>query len=443
MYRFFLWVKDNENQLWVKPAIGSLFAIGFALFAAAGNQLDLPKNFPEIERDTLDGLLTVIASSMLAVTTFSLSIMVSAFASASAAATPRATALVIGDEHAHNAIASFISAFIYSIIAKSALGVSYYGPTGRFILFISTLAVLIYLIYTLIRWVRTMSSLGRMGNTIDKIEVATTNAMQNYRDRPTMGALLSAPTEPVGVPVRCEEVAYVRHINIEGLQAMAVEIDGRIHIMARPGTLVDPGTVLLYIESSHEDIDLERARNAVLLGKMRSFDQDPRFGMIVLSEVAQRALSPAVNDPGTAISVMNAMARILISTRPNPNSTDSGEFDRLSLVEIDETDLVRQGFDPISRDGAAIFEVIIRMQKLLASIAEQAVLSLKMPAHQQAADALRRACQSLALESEKQAITDVFGQLHGHAVKLDADDADAGAARATAPPPRTTAGEPA
>lgn len=88
MYRFFLWLKDSENQLWVKPAIGSLLAVMFALLAALGNQFELPESVPKIDRETLDGLLTVIASSMLAVTTFSLSIMVSAFAMAASGASP-------------------------------------------------------------------------------------------------------------------------------------------------------------------------------------------------------------------------------------------------------------------------------------------------------------------------------------------------------------------
>ncbi len=301
MYRFFLWLKDSENQLWVKPAIGSVSRSCFALLATLGSHFMSEDALPEIERDTLDGLLTVIASSMLAVTTFSLSIMVSAFASASAAASPRATALVIGDEHAHTAIASFISAFIYSIIAKTALGISYYGPVGRFILFVSTLAVILFLIYTLIRWVKTMSSLGRMGNTIEKIEDAAARAMQQHRDRPTMGARLDAPSDPHGQLVRATEVAYVRHIDIETLQAMATELDTRLHLRVRPGTLVDPGTVLACVEGDAE-VDVERIRNAFVLGTARTFDQDPRFGLIVLSEVAQRALSPAVNDPGTAIA---------------------------------------------------------------------------------------------------------------------------------------------
>lgn len=415
MYRFILWVRDSENQLWVKPAIGSLLAILFALLAALGNQFEVPESIPKIDRETLDGLLTVIASSMLAVTTFSLSIMVSAFATAATAASPRASALVVGDQDAHTAIASFLSAFIYSIIAKSALGVSYYGDAGRLLLFGSTIAVIGYLIYTLVRWVKTMSSLGRMGNTIDKIEAATAAAMQVYRDQPAMGAGLLPPDRAPGFPVTCDQVAYVRHIDVDALQRLAVDLDARIHIRVRPGTLVSPGTTLATVEVA-ESFDRQRALDAFVLGHARSFDQDPRFGLIVLSEVAQRALSPAVNDPGTAIAVLNALTRVLVEVRPDPDAPRIDQRDRLSLVELDEDDFVRQGFDPIARDGAASCEVIVRMQKLLATVADHAVLSLKAPAHRQAAVAARRAEQALVLDDEKRLVAELFATLHGAAI---------------------------
>jgi uncharacterized membrane protein len=411
MYRYILWLRNTENQLWVKPAIGSVFAIAFALLATLGGQFLSEDALPEIERDTLDGLLTVVASSMLAVTTFSLSIMVSAFASASAAASPRATALVVGDQHAHTAIASFISAFIYSIIAKTALGIQYYGPAGRFILFLSTLAVIIFLIYTLIRWVRTMSSLGRMGNTIEKIEAAAATAMQVYRELPTMGATLHAPAQPSGQLIRASEVAYVRHIDIETLQAIAVEGNTRLHVRARPGMLVDPGTVLVCAEGQGE-VDVERIRKAFVLGPARTFDQDPRFGLIVLSEVAQRALSPAVNDPGTAIAVMNSMARVLVHTKSDRPAAPPLEFDRLSMIAIDEADFIVHGFDPIARDGASLMEIGVRMQKLLATIANHGVLAQRDAARSQAAMALRRAQRALSLDEDKQRLARLHEQLH-------------------------------
>ncbi len=61
------------------------------------------------------------------------------------------------------------------------------------------------------------------------------------------------------------------------------------------------------------------------------------------------------------------------------------------MVPLDEADFILQGFDPIARDGASICEVGMRMQKLLATIAEHGVLALREPAQRQAALALRRA----------------------------------------------------
>ena len=280
MHRLIVWLKDSSNRLWVKPAVGSVLALVFALLAALGNRFIPAGSLPEIERATLDGLLGVIASSMLAVTTFSLSIMVAAFASASSGATPRATELLIGDEGSQTAIASFISAFIYSIVAQTALGLGYYGPTGRFILFVSTLAVLAYLVVTLIKWVHTLASLGRMGNTIDKIERATLAAMQRYRQSPTMGAVLASPAgaqlAPSAQLVAADGVGYVRSIDMASLQHLADKHKLPLHILVRPGAHVMPGTPLVWFAADRAAADA--VRHAVVLGHARSFDQDPRFG---------------------------------------------------------------------------------------------------------------------------------------------------------------------
>ncbi len=56
---------------------------------------------------------------------------------------------------------------------------------------------------------------------------------------------------------------------------------------------------------------LEKATRAFSIGTIRTFDQDPRFGLCVLTEIAERALSPAVNDPGTAIDILGRAVRVL------------------------------------------------------------------------------------------------------------------------------------
>ena len=176
---------------------------------------------------------------------------------------------------------------------------------------------------------------------------------------------------PTGEPVHANKVGYLRHIDMQTLQEQAVAASTRLHLRVRPGQLVHPGTVLVIVEAganADNPPDPAALRQAFVLGDGRSFDQDPRFGLIVLCEVAQRALSPAVNDPGTAIAAMNTITRVLVDT-PTDQVSQEAPLDRLSLVPLDPADFIHQAFDPIARDGAAVLEVQLRMQKLLSIIA--------------------------------------------------------------------------
>ena len=418
-YRFYLWIRDGGNSLWVKPALGSVFAIAFALFATLTDQVVPADTLPSIDSETIKNVLNVIATSMLAVTTFSLSIMVASLSSVASGASPRATELVMGDDSTQNAIAVFISAFIYAVIAQIALGIGFYGPSGRFVLFIATVLVLLYLIYTLVMWVKTLSSLGRMGNTLGKVEEAATEAMIDYRRAPRMGARPQIGATPTGSEVHADRVGHVRYLDMETLQRHAAEAGGMLHIRVRPGAQVYPGTVLAVCESA-AGFDAAKLRDAFIIGSARTFRQDPRFGMIVLSEIAQRALSPAVNDPGTAIAVMNTLARVLIGARPNgagdrrddDDQEPPPDFDRLTMPALDESDFITQSFDAIARDGAAIFEVQVRMQKVLAAIAASGSLTLAPAAHQQARIALLRADQAKMLDHEAATLKTLFDTLH-------------------------------
>lgn len=413
VYRALIWLKAAENRLWVKPAVGSVMAVLIAMAAAAGNQLIPAGLLPDIDRSTLDNLLGVIASSMLGVATFSLSIMVAAFSSAAAGASPRAFELVAGDSDTQNAITTFISAFIYAIIANTALGLGLYESTGRFILFVCTMGVLLYLIVTLVRWVKTLSVLGRMENTLSKLEAAAAGAMGAYRRSPGMGARLAQTATPRGEPVHANQVGYLRHIDMQALQDLAVAATAQLHLRVRPGQLVHPGTVLVIVEAGDKadhKPDVDALRRAFVLGDGRSFDQDPRFGLIVLCEVAQRALSPAVNDPGTAIAAMNTITRVLVDTPTDPSAREA-PLDRLTLVPLDPADFIHQAFDPIARDGAAVPEVQLRMQKLLSIIAEGCGGPLGDAARRQAATSLQRAQQALVLEQDQAHLSDVHNTL--------------------------------
>ena len=158
------------------------------------------------------------------------------------------------------------------------------------------------------------------------------------------------------------------------------------------------------------ELDPDALRSAFVLGNGRSFDQDPRFGLIVLCEVAQRALSPAVNDPGTAIAAMNTITRVLVDT-PTDQVVQEAPLDRLTLVPLDPADFIHQAFDPIARDGAGVPEVQVRMQKLLSIIAAGCDEALGNAARRQAATSLQRALQVLVLDEDKAHLSELHTTL--------------------------------
>ncbi|RZJ37287.1 MAG: DUF2254 domain-containing protein, partial [Brevundimonas sp.] len=105
--------------------------------------------------------------------------------------------------------------------------------------------------------------------------------------------------------------------------------------------------------------------------RFRTFEQDPRFGLIVLGEIAERALSPAVNDPGTAIQIVGVAVRLLDDWgRCLPQAADANaRHDRVVRPVLSPDDLVHDVFGPVIRYGGGDVAVAIRTQKALRSLA--------------------------------------------------------------------------
>ena len=206
------------KSLWFRASLFSLLGIATALIAIFFKGF-VPASLPtQIGADAVDKILGIIASSMLAVTTFSLSTMVSAYSAASSGVTPRATTLVMEDSTTQNALATFIGSFLFSLVGIIALSTGAYGAQGRVVLFTVTIGVVILIVYTLLRWIDHLSKLGRVGETIDRVERATLEAIQSRMKWPFLGAA-EYPAElgrPTSTPVVVRpETGYVRHIDVQ------------------------------------------------------------------------------------------------------------------------------------------------------------------------------------------------------------------------------------
>jgi uncharacterized membrane protein len=140
-----------------------------------------------------------------------------------------------------------------------------------------------------------------------------------------------------------------------------------------PGAFVDPGTAIVSSDTMLDDEARRAIADAVLIGPGRSFDHDPRFGLVVLGEIAARSLSAAVNDPGTATDVMTAMVKSLAHWSRTRHARDAEgrpevRFDRVSAPAIDEAGMVDDAFLPVARYGAPAVDIGIALQRSLASV---------------------------------------------------------------------------
>ena len=154
------------------------------------------------------------------------------------------------------------------------------------------------------------------------------------------------------------------------------------------------------------DIDASRIAQAFLIGDDRQFDEDPRFGLIVLSEIASRALSPAVNDPGTAIDIIGTFVRLfaLWSEPIEEGDTRISECDRVEVPEISLRDMFDDAFTAIARDGAGAIEVAGRLQKAFESLASIGDAAMRDAAIHHSRLALARAENVLELPEDLEVV---------------------------------------
>ena len=391
-------VSRIRERLWIKPLIVCVLSIGAVLLADAMDMADLGRFLPEVAEESTETLLRIMASSMLMMATFAVASMVAAYASASRSATPRSFPLIVGDGVSQNALSAFIGGFIYSVVALVALMNGYYsGRAGQFFLFSLTMVVLAVIIVTFIRWVDNIARLGRLGHTIDKVEAAAAEAIRQRQSAPRLGGVAAFSPPEGSRAVFGKAVGYVQRVDTAELQERAEASELNVLVAALPGTFCTPNRPVAWIvpaaPGGASDDDAGAVADAFVIGDERVFDQDPRFGLVVLSEIASRALSPAVNDPGTAIDVTGTLVRLFLTWNECGKAGDDAavKFDRVAAPELSLADSFDDAFTGIARDGAGMVEVVVRLLKALESLAAAGDATMRDHALRHARLALVRA----------------------------------------------------
>ena len=399
------------RRLWVRATLIGSAGVLAALLAAVAERY-LPWTVPgAISTDALDSILTVIASSMLSVTTFSLNVMVSSYGSATSNVTPRATKLLIEDRVTQTVLSTFLGSFLFGIVGLVVSKTGAYGESGRTILFVVTIAVIVLIVVALLRWIDHLTRLGRVGETTDRVETAARTAIEaRLRDPYLGGRPLRDPDRriPAGAAaVTVDAIGYIQHIDMAALSKIGEAHDIEIFVAATPGRFVHPETPVAWIGRPKAGEDRDTLRRTVgeafLVGNERAFDQDPRFGLAVMSEIGSRALSPATNDPGTAIDVIGRSTRLVSLWVRGTTAPEAGEpkHPRIHVPPLDTADMFEDAFMLMARDGAGLIEVQLRIQKALLALSRIGGEASRVAALHQSRMALERAELALTLEADK------------------------------------------
>ncbi|WP_270375709.1 DUF2254 domain-containing protein [Marinicauda sp. Alg238-R41] len=399
--KFGFLLRQGLRSIWFRPALFTVAALAITLITPVFDRFMPDAWEAVVEAETVDSILTILASSLLAVAIFSLSTMVAAFRAASDSATPRARPLVIEDETAQNAVATFIGAFLFSLLGIIGLATNLYDDTGQVMLFVMTLVLIAIVVVMLIRWIRTLSLMGDVGEAIQRVENAGLTAFKARLHAPNYGGRPARAFPQESWPVVTRQPGFVQVIDGNALLKVCEEQGVEIDIVTPIGAFSDPASPLARVTGELEEDAIETVRNAFVTGPRRTYASDPHFALIALAEIALRALSPGVNDPGTAVEAVRSIERTLLGWRQQSRQCEPEEpREGLYGPALDPAEMLGEPLLMISRDGAGFYEVGATLQAALAGLKAGDSEAFGKAADELSEEAFERARKAMAYASD-------------------------------------------
>ena len=187
-------------------------------------------------------------------------------------------------------------------------------------------------------------------------------------------------------------------VNPGVLVAEARRLDGVIEFAPQVGDFVAVGEPLFRLYGGAAAIDDRKLREAAVLGPERTLEQDPTFAPRILVDIAIKALSPAINDPTTAVLAIDQLHRLLrlVGKRDlrNDNISDGAGRLRAILRTPNWQDFVHLAFHEIRHYGAENIQIARRLRAMIENLIQS------LPEHRHAAlrqelDLLDRALEKL------------------------------------------------
>ena len=369
--------KSNEREAalpWLIPlayAFGAI-AVGFTTPRLVNEFL--PRWHSTISVDSAIGIYSSTATGMLALTgiVFSLTFLMVQFSAS--AYSPRLVLWIASDRVVSHATGIFTATFVYALASLAWVD---RNNSGRVPLFgIVVLAVL--LIVSIIMFI---ALIQRVGN----LQVTRMLIFTGKKGRDIVEGIYPPVDTPVSVGSMesldspCTQTLFhhgppakVQTIDIPALVGIAGSAGCVIEMTTAVGDAVLDSTAILRIYGCSSQLPEAPLRDAIQLGDERTFEQDPKYAIRLLVDIAIKALSPAINDPTTAVQALDEIEDLLI--RLGRRRLEIGDFRdpqgkvRLTVIFPTWEDFLVLAFDEIRLYGATSVQVMRRMKALLSEL---------------------------------------------------------------------------
>ncbi|WOJ89262.1 DUF2254 domain-containing protein [Methylocapsa polymorpha] len=367
------------------------FVIALTLGAAGAILSSLEEQTPEISAFVPDvlfpshadpqvaqAILTDIATSVMTVVSIVFAILLMTLTLASTQFSPRILVSFVRDRVTQWTLGVFLGTFSYCIAALPAARSLPYAfvpvatVTGAMILAPVCVGWLIYFIHHI-------SNAISVNHIVDRIrretELVIDASMPDQRRPSQLAEAFGVFPEKLEFVIASRQSGYIRFVDIDRLRSLAKSYRICLRLERRVGHFVPEGVALMRV-SRGDRIAEERTLQllaAIDIGPTRTMQQDVEFGIVQIVDIALRAISPAINDPTTAISCVDQLSCILIRwigrAPPRSHFYDPPHVLRVVVPWINFSGLLDLAFEQIRHYSVADAAVSLRLMRALGDIA--------------------------------------------------------------------------
>jgi uncharacterized membrane protein len=397
------------NSIWVLPLLSMVAALGAAHFLhwieeTLGWRSDL-------DPGTAQAVLGTMASSMFTFIVFVSSALLVAVQLASSQLTPRIIAIVFRDPITKLATVVFVFTFTFTLAVLVRVKTSVPLLTAYFAAYscLASLAVFLYLIDHVGKALRPSGALWAVA-WLGRRVIESVYPERLPKTHPAALAEAKVLGEAPTCTITNSWDGVVLAFDIKGLLSLAERADCVLEMVPEVGDFIAAGDPLFRVFQGGATLPAEAVRHCVAVGQERTLEQDPTFAFRIIVDVANKGLSPAINDPTTAVLALDQIHHLLrnVGSRRLDDGRVCDAKGRLRLVyrTPDWEDFVQLAVTEIRQFGAASIQIARRMRAMLENLI-QTLPEERAPLLREELKLLHRSAQRVFKDPEDLALAEI------------------------------------